>query len=445
MENKLDKFKKILEVSSRDTISAKEIEKFLILVLTTIKKERELFIGVSDKQKNDIEQNLRYIEEVKNELSKNIDNSLETTKSSFEKEIQAVKDLIKNIELTPGESIKGDDGYTPIKGIDYSDGSPDTGEQIVDKINELSITSDNQIDASHIKNLPKMVQNQIGGVVARNIYQMGDVSLNLLSNNQSLKWDDTNKLWINYTPSSGGTVGPGTTNELAYFNAPTTITSLPVATYPSITELSYVKGVTSAIQTQFTGKLSLTGGTMVGNILFTDNTYDIGASGATRPRTLYLGTSLLSPSIKATSAGGYLSSDGTAGASATTGGATFKDGLYTSGTISAGSSFTWTVTTVNANMAVANGYLANKGTLLTMTLPATAAVGDIVEIAGMNAGLWKIAQNASGIIHFGNQNTTTGVGGSLASTATYDAVKLVCIVANNEWVVTSSIGTITVV
>jgi hypothetical protein len=43
-------------------------------------------------------------------------------------------------------------------------------------------------------------------------------------------------------------------------------------------------------------KLPLAGGTMTGAILFsTDNTIDIGASGATRPRTGYFGTSLLSP------------------------------------------------------------------------------------------------------------------------------------------------------
>ena len=37
--------------------------------------------------------------------------------------------------------------------------------------------------------------------------------------------------------------------------------------------------------------------TITSNLIFTDNTYDIGASGATRPRTLYLGTSLITPSI----------------------------------------------------------------------------------------------------------------------------------------------------
>jgi len=45
--------------------------------------------------------------------------------------------------------------------------------------------------------------------------------------------------------------GTGTNNELAYFNTTgSTISSLTTATYPSLTELSYVKGVTSAIQTQ---------------------------------------------------------------------------------------------------------------------------------------------------------------------------------------------------
>lgn len=46
----------------------------------------------------------------------------------------------------------------------------------------------------------------------------------------------------------------GTINEIAYFNSATTIASLAVATYPSLTELSYVKGVTSAIQTQLNAK-----------------------------------------------------------------------------------------------------------------------------------------------------------------------------------------------
>ena len=51
--------------------------------------------------------------------------------------------------------------------------------------------------------------------------------------------------------------GTGTNNEIAYFNTTgSTISSLTTATYPSLTELSYVKGVTSAIQTQLSAKPS---------------------------------------------------------------------------------------------------------------------------------------------------------------------------------------------
>ena len=53
------------------------------------------------------------------------------------------------------------------------------------------------------------------------------------------------------TINGGGSVdGSGTANELSYWVDTDTLGSLAVATYPSLTELSYVKGVTSAIQTQ---------------------------------------------------------------------------------------------------------------------------------------------------------------------------------------------------
>ena len=53
--------------------------------------------------------------------------------------------------------------------------------------------------------------------------------------------------------------GSGTINEIAYFTGAQTLSSLAVATYPSLTELSYVKGVTSAIQTQINGKQATLG------------------------------------------------------------------------------------------------------------------------------------------------------------------------------------------
>ena len=77
---------------------------------------------------------------------------------------------------------------------------------------------------------------------------------------------------IKYTSGIVNSIsGTGTTNELAYFTASTVISSLTTATYPSLTELSYVKGVTSSIQTQLNGKQA------AGNYVTTDTIQTITA------------------------------------------------------------------------------------------------------------------------------------------------------------------------
>lgn len=111
-----------------------------------------------------------------------------------------------------------------------------------------------------------------------------------------------------------------------------------------------------------------------------------------------------------------------------------------------GGGLTWNeVTGTSQPMAVNNGYIMNNVALVTGTLPDAAAVGDVVRVGGKGAGGWLIAQNASEVIHFNDIDTTIGVGGSLASSNQYDAVELICIVTNTEWLVISSLGNITIV
>jgi hypothetical protein len=115
-------------------------------------------------------------------------------------------------------------------------------------------------------------------------------------------------------------------------------------------------------------------------------------------------------------------------------------------TISASLSVSWIdVTGTTQAMAVETGYIADNAGLVTMTLPVTAAQGTLISVAGNGAGGWLIAQNASQNIKFGNQTTTTGVGGSLASTNRYDQIDILCTVANTTWVVRSPVGNITFV
>jgi hypothetical protein len=66
--------------------------------------------------------------------------------------------------------------------------------------------------------------------------------------------------------------GTGTTNEIAYWSGTNTLGTLAVATYPSLTELSYVKGASSALQTQITARATSASPTFTGTITLSDNT-----------------------------------------------------------------------------------------------------------------------------------------------------------------------------
>jgi hypothetical protein len=100
-------------------------------------------------------------------------------------------------------------------------------------------------------------------------------------------------------------------------------------------------------------------------------------------------------------------------------------------------------TTSSVTMAANTGYTSDAGaSLVTFTLPATAAIGDFVEINGKGSGGWAIAQASGQQIHFGNLATTSGAGGSLSSSNQWDCIRLRCVTANTIFVVVSSQGMI---
>jgi hypothetical protein len=110
----------------------------------------------------------------------------------------------------------------------------------------------------------------------------------------------------------------------------------------------------------------------------------------------------------------------------------------------AAGAFTWNSTPGNSvALAADNGYMLNNAGLTTATLPVICAAGKIIRISGSGAGLFLIAQNAGQSIKLGNVSSTGGVAGSLASTVQYDAVELLCIVADTVFSVISSVGNFT--
>lgn len=219
--------------------------------------------------------------------------------------------------------------------------------------------------------------------------------------------------------------GPGTTGNILQSNA-AAAPSFSTATYPSSTTINQIlysssNNVVAGLATANRGVLT-TGATGIPVItaLATDGQLIIGST-----------------------AGAPAAASLTAGA-----GITITPGSNSITIAATSTGLTWSVVTVDASFTVNTGTIANKAGLLTMTLPASAAIGDIIEITGINTDLgWKIAQNANQQIFFGSSSTTLGAGGSLASTLKRDSLKMVCVVsgASTVYNVLSSVGNITVV
>ncbi len=98
--------------------------------------------------------------------------------------------------------------------------------------------------------------------------------------------------------------------------------------------------------------------------------------------------------------------------------------------------FSWHDVTGTSQLMIANnGYIANNGGLVTLTMPATSLVGDEIDIIGKGAGGWLVQCDVGQTIVVGS--STTSVAGSVASTDAKDSFYMICTTANTEWTVGS--------
>ncbi len=153
----------------------------------------------------------------------------------------------------------------------------------------------------------------------------------------------------------------------------------------------------------------------VNNSAATDIAYELPATHITNAVLRNIGTGTLEESLLTPGTGIAISyATGSIGIAVTGGGLNFVN-----------------QTTSSVTMVANTTYFINNGaSLVTLTLPATFAVGDVFRVIGFSSGGWKIAQNSSQLIQFGNRTTTTGSSGFLASTAQSDGIELVALIAN---------------
>lgn len=106
--------------------------------------------------------------------------------------------------------------------------------------------------------------------------------------------------------------------------------------------------------------------------------------------------------------------------------------------------FTWAVTITDQTLSPNMGFFANSNATLEFSLPTNAAVGDTYEVIAMGSGGFLITQSAGQSVVVGNQLTTSGAGGSIASTSSGDWIKIVCDVAGTSFFATVEQGNLIV-
>ena len=204
-----------------------------------------------------------------------------------------------------------------------------------------------------------------------------------------------------------------------------------------------VNGGTTGLTTSASGStLSLTGTLTVGNggtgaasftahsLLLGQSTSAITALGAATDGQIPIGSTGADPVLATITAGSGVSVTNAAGS-------------ITIAT--AGGGLAWTTVSSNTQAMAANsGYVVSNGvTLVTFTLPATAAEGSTIKVVGNSAGGWTIAANTGQQMRIGSVASTVTTG-TLSSSNQYDGLTLVCTVANTSWYATAVIGNITI-
>ena len=205
----------------------------------------------------------------------------------------------------------------------------------------------------------------------------------------------------------------------------------------------------------------------LGVITIAGTAHQILTTGGTNVLTL----SLIGPYAPATyTAHGVLVGEGTGSIVATTAGtngqvllgSTAADPAFGTLTTSTGVAFTTGAASLAINVksggfavtavAGASQALASQGTFIandtaqtTFTLPATSAVGDIINVIGsaLNTGGWKITYSTGQIIWGPAGSSTITTGNAATGSAAAQTASLVCVVANTTWVIFANSGTIT--
>lgn len=177
-----EQLNKLAQIFNTDKIISKqEIEGVLSAILGILANNKKSLESLTAEAEINLTEKLNAIADEHNALVQEVRDLTSKTENDVKDEVKAqidaaqkrvdklmaeVKDIIPEDGKDADEELIISEVLKQIKLPEYKEVILDDGEQIVDKINALSVSPENQIDASHIKNLPEATR-RIGGGLSR--------------------------------------------------------------------------------------------------------------------------------------------------------------------------------------------------------------------------------------------------------------------------------------
>jgi hypothetical protein len=161
MADKLQKLTDLLNLLQNDTITPKQLEQFLNMLVGVIKQVSDGFKTLSAQNIQTLQDGLAAILTQHADILTQIDERNQRASGATQAQIDQLSAMLtrtEQIQAIPGPAGKDGESIVGSPGPAGKDGSPDTGEQIVEKINELPTDDDDlKIDFAHIKGAPQAV------------------------------------------------------------------------------------------------------------------------------------------------------------------------------------------------------------------------------------------------------------------------------------------------
>jgi hypothetical protein len=207
--------------NDKRVISQEEIQQVLTAITAILAENKKGLDTLTEESKAEIKKVLLSIKTEHESVLLNVTKDLTRSKADIEKATKAQNDrafkrlqeLIKAIQLPKDgkDGLDGAEGPQGPPGQDGKDCSPDTSEQVRDKLEKLK--GEDRLDASAIKNLPKFIKEKgkelmVGGI--RFLENLADVSVPVAKKREDLliQYDETNKRWEDGVALTVSTTAP---------------------------------------------------------------------------------------------------------------------------------------------------------------------------------------------------------------------------------------------